>query len=68
MALEVLHRALVPFSGGARAERAEIAALPGLRVLRAGVEAVSARGQFSDDLISPPMPMRLDPFLATFLT
>ena len=46
--LEILHRALVPFCGGARSEGAEIAAPPGLRILRARIEPVFAGGKLAD--------------------
>jgi hypothetical protein len=48
MPLEILHGALVLFSGRARFEGAEIAALAGLRVHFSGIEPVFARRQLSD--------------------
>ena len=48
MPLEILHGALVLFSGYARFEGAEIAALAGLRVQFSGIEPVFARLQLSD--------------------
>jgi hypothetical protein len=49
-ALEELHRSLVLLSGLAGPERAQIATLPGFRVLLAGVEAVLAGFEFSDHM------------------
>src|SRR5215510_12285648 len=48
MPLEVLHRTLLLERGCARRKRTEIAALAGLRVLLARIEAVLARGQLAD--------------------
>ena len=48
MPLEVLHRALVRLGLIAGGERAEVATLPGLWILLAGVQAVLAGREFSD--------------------
>ena len=50
MPLEVLHGALVLLRRRARFERAEVAALAGLRIDPAGIEPVFAGSQFSDHL------------------
>ena len=49
-ALEELDRALVLFGGGPGLERPEVAALAGLRVFLAGVEAVFAGLEFADHM------------------
>jgi len=46
--LEVLHLAFVFLGRGARLERAEVAALAGLQIGLAGIEAVFARFQLAD--------------------
>src|SRR5882757_64229 len=48
VALEVLHRALVLLRGGARLEGAEVAALAGLGIGLARIEAVFARRKLAD--------------------
>ena len=48
MPLEILHRALVLFGGGAAGKRAEIAAPAGLRIDFARKEPVFAGRQFTD--------------------
>jgi len=47
-ALEVLHRALVLFRGGACLEGAQVAALAGVLILLARVEAVLTGFEFAD--------------------
>src|SRR2546423_22060 len=54
MPLEVLHFPLVLLRGVERVERAEVAALPRLRVLLPRVEAIAARLQLSDHRAPPP--------------
>lgn len=48
MTFEILHGALVLFGRGAGLERAEVAALAGLRIGLARIEAIFARGQLAD--------------------
>src|SRR6201989_2303518 len=60
MAFEVLHRAFVLLGLGARLEGAEIAALAGLRVDLARIEALAAGLELADHRRPPLSGCRLD--------